>query len=606
MRFMTSDRRGHLRHKRGAQARPRVEALEPRCLLSGIVQVSVNDPFLGCNPDWPYHNTEAEPQLSVDPTNPKHLVGVWNQSDLGIAAGVSFDGGNKWQEVAIPGISACSGGTYPHNDDPWVSFAPNGVLYASSLGTNADGETKAVYVSRSTDGGLTWGAPATLAVGTSDGNDKESVTADPANPQLAYATWTRFSGQNGTTMFSRTTDGGQTWEPARKIADSGSNNANQGHQIVVLPDGTLVDVFCQIVINNGGGGTAHANFNLAVIRSTDKGQTWLPAKAPIHAAEMVPLIDTFTVPGARGVPNPDGGTGIRALMFIPDVTVDPVSGNLYAVWQDARFSDHQYTDVAFAMSKDGGFTWSAPIRVNQTPVNVPAGDRQALIPSVAVAADGTVAVSYYDFRNNTPAPGLLTDYWMVRADPHTDLTNPANWTAETRLTKSSFDMEKALVAGADGYFVGEYMGLSAAGNDFAALWDMPNQKPDGTNDPGSIFFRDTPPPGKSGPGGPRAMPANPDAALGTSVEVDEGVPGRMRDGPGTAGLPPSAVPLTSGPARQPSPTGFAGVAQSLGGEASGGRRGIARGARRGPQVASADLPDGVLDPDGTLVDETGR
>jgi hypothetical protein len=42
----------------------------------------------------------------------------------------------------------------------------------------------------------------------------------------------------GATWFSRTTDGGQTWEPARPIFDPGGNSQTIGNQIVVLPDGT--------------------------------------------------------------------------------------------------------------------------------------------------------------------------------------------------------------------------------------------------------------------------------------------------------------------------------------------------------------------------------
>jgi hypothetical protein len=528
--------------------------------LSGIVQVSVADPFLDCNPDWPYHSTEVEPQLSVDPANPKHLVGVWNQSGLGMVAGVSFNGGNKWQEVVIPGISACSGGIYPYNVDPWVSFAPGGAVYVSTLGADADGVNKALLVSKSTDGGRTWGTASTLVTGTFDEPDKDAITADPADPQRAYATWARIEGQSGTTMFSRTTDGGQSWEPARQIADPGKDNINQGLEVVVLPDGTLVNVFCQVLVKSDHSGVDHGDFSLALMRSTDKGQTWLPAKKPIVAAEMVPLLDTFTVPGARGVANPDGGAGVRAPMFVPDVAVDSASGNLYAVWEDARFSDHQYTDVAFAMSQDGGFTWSAPVRVNQTPLTVPPADRQAFIPSVAVGADGTVAVSYYDFRNNTPAPGLLTDYLMVRADPHTDLTNPASWANETRLTNASFDMEKAFFGGSDGYFVGDYMGLSAAGTDFGAFWAMPHQTPNGTNDLDSVFFRDTPPPGKGAPGGPRTDVTGSQDVIDRS-NVLWGETWDARRGPeaatlfsnlttpasGSAGRPPTAAAHRPGP-----------------------------------------------------------
>jgi hypothetical protein len=47
------------------------------------------------------------------------------------------------------------------------------------------------------------------------------------------------------------------------------------------------------------------------------------------------------------------------------------------------------------------------VRVNAAP-NVP-----AFVPAVAMRADDTYGVSYYDFRNNTADPlTLLTDYWL--------------------------------------------------------------------------------------------------------------------------------------------------------------------------------------------------
>jgi hypothetical protein len=114
------------------------------------------------------------------------------------------------------------------------------------------------------------------------------------------------------------------------------------------------------------------------------------------------------------VVDPDGlaPTGIRTGDLLFDVAVDlspgsPGFGKVYAVWQDARFSGLARDEIAFAMSTDGGDTWSAPIKLNQTPTNVPSGNRQAFTPSVHVSADGTVGVTYYDFRNNTPDPTTL-------------------------------------------------------------------------------------------------------------------------------------------------------------------------------------------------------
>ncbi len=110
-------------------------------------------------------------------------------------------------------------------------------------------------------------------------------------------------------------------------------------------------------------------------------------------------------------------------------------------------------------------------------------------PVLRVVA-GTVAVTYYDFRNNTPAPGLPTDYWMVFGQSGADLTNPANWGAEQRLTNTSFDMEQALSNPFIGprFWLGDYEGLAAAGNSFDAVFAMPHTNTNGTIDHGSIFF----------------------------------------------------------------------------------------------------------------------
>src|SRR5438046_5801391 len=99
------------------------------------------------------------------------------------------------------------------------------------------------------------------------------------------------------------------------------------------------------------------------------------------------------------------------------------------------------------MSSDGGMTWSDPIRVNQTPVTIPPSNRQAFLPSVAVLADGTIGVSYYDFRFNDASPGLPTDYWLVQCHPSATVsaTNPVNWGNEVRLTDSSFNLESVFL-----------------------------------------------------------------------------------------------------------------------------------------------------------------
>ena len=136
------------------------------------------------------------------------------------------------------------------------------------------------------------------------------------------------------------------------------------------------------------------------------------------------------------------------------------SGRIAVVWQDARFSGGARDGIAFSRSDDGGRSWSAPVQVNRAP-SVP-----AFVPAVAIADDGTIGVTYYDFRNNTvDARTLPTDYWFARS---TD--GGATW-AETHVA-GPFDLLGA--PRANGLFLGDYMGLVASGGDFVTLFTATN------------------------------------------------------------------------------------------------------------------------------------
>ena len=406
-----------------------------------------------------YPNAEVEPQVDVDPTDPLNIVGGWQQdrwSNGGansLVAGVTHDGGQSWKRVVIPHITRCAGGNaanggdYERATDPWVSFAPNGDVYFMSQTLNDSNSTNGMLVSKSTDGGDTWSEPITLIRDTDANvhNDKVALTADPTNANYAYSVWTRDVGsQLGPTWFARTTNGGTSWEPARKIYGPGEGNQTIGNQIAVLPNGTLVDVFDLSSVGN----------QVALIRSTDKGASWSSNATIVSTLDQV------------GVRDPESGQAVRTGDTIPDVAVDRRSGALYLVWQDARFSGGARDAIAFSKSTDGGRTWSVPVQINKTPTNIPRGNRQAFTPSVHVAADGTIGVSYYDFRNNTPDSATLpTDYWLVHSHD-----GGATW-SETHVG-GPFNMKTA--PNARGFFVGDYEGLSAVGNSFLPFFVQAN------------------------------------------------------------------------------------------------------------------------------------
>mgnify|MGYP001063680991 CR=1 FL=1 len=126
-------------------------------------------------------------------------------------------------------------------------------------------------------------------------------------------------------------------------------------------------------------------------------------------------------------------------------------------------------EIAHSRSTDGGLTWSAPIRVN------PALGTQAFTPSVAVRADGTIGVTYYDLRNNTTAPTILADYWLVQS------ADGVTWTE----THVAGPIDYATAPDARGLFLGDYMGLTSIGTTFVPVYGLTN--PGNLDDRTDIF-----------------------------------------------------------------------------------------------------------------------
>jgi hypothetical protein len=245
----------------------------------------------------------------------------------------------------------------------------------------------------------------------------------------------------GPAVLARTTNGGRSWERPRTIYDPGPNAQTICNQIVVLPDGTLVNVFTEFLANGSQ--------TVRLIRSSDKGRSW--TQRPITVSSI-----TFS---STGVLTPDEQEPVRESAFIADIAVNRATGVLYATWQDTRF--RAVDEIAFSLSTDGGRNWTRPIKVNRTPANrANVFRQQAFVAEVEAAPDGRVVVTYYDFRNDRDRGGELTDKWAVSCAAN--CASAASWGNEVRLTARPFDMLDAPVAG--GHFLGDYVGLARAGS----------------------------------------------------------------------------------------------------------------------------------------------
>lgn len=487
---------------------------------SAPVRVSGPSPFApGCSgrpePGTNYLNAEVEPFVSVDRSSASRIAGAWQQDRWsnggahGLVTGYSSNEGASWGTsfalfsrcplgvaAGSPEVAGQPGSLFDRATDPWVSFGPTGVLHQISDSFNVTGrgfgDGSAILYSRSSDGGRTWSSlPLVLREDLKNTvlNDKETITADPNDARYVYAIWDRLvspsenanpiatehaRGYRGPTWFARSTNGGQSFESARQILDPGEQNQTIGSQIVVGPDGSLINAF-NLIYNHKNKKTAKDDqrlrgYNVAIQRSsaTAKGSSW---SSPILVDK---LIDAPVV-------TPGDNEPVRTGDIIPDVAVDrstgPRSGALYLVWQDGRFKADGSAAIALSRSTDGGTTWSDPIRVDQ------AGAAQAFTASVDVNDAGDIAVTYYDFSRD-PAPGgpALTDYWITQS---TD--GGQTWSTAERVTPTSFDMKSA--PNALGYFLGDYEGLDHRGNSFNLFYAAANTG-DAAN-PTDIFFSAT-------------------------------------------------------------------------------------------------------------------
>lgn len=251
---------------------------------------------------------EVEPSLAIDPTRPDHLVAVFQQDRFrngaarAIAASVSMDGGRTWTERVLPvGLCATHRPGPFRVTDPWVSIGGDGHVYALA----------SAFALSSGDGGKTWPRIVELDRRTERYFlDKGSLTADPAEPGTAYATWARYAVPrrgppvHSDAMLSVTTNGGRTWSAPRAMLHGGADSGPIASAIVPgLRRGELYHfAFFQI---GAVPSMAHPS-SIVVQASSDGGRTW-----------SVPRTVAKALTVAEEAREPYSGTQIRTGFVVP-------------------------------------------------------------------------------------------------------------------------------------------------------------------------------------------------------------------------------------------------------------------------------------------------
>jgi hypothetical protein len=331
----------------------------------------------------PFTNSTSQHQAAVEPDTfafGNTIVTVTQSgrffdgggSDIGYAT--STDGGTSWTQGVLPGITPYNGGggTFERVSDASVAYdARHNVWLISSIPITPSVTVPNVLVSRSTDGGLTFGSPVTVASGSTSFDKNWTVCDNTATSPFYGNCYTEFddNAAGDRLKMSTSTDGGLTWGPALNTAN---NATGLGGQPVVQPNGTVI--VPAATANESG---------IIAWRSTDGGASWTSTVTVSAVTDHAPAANLRSGP-------------------LPSAEID-AAGKVYVAWQDCRFRRGcKSNDIVFSTSTDG-VSWTP---VSRVPIDATTSSVDHFIPGLGVnpATSGATAqlgLTYYFYRDTS-------------------------------------------------------------------------------------------------------------------------------------------------------------------------------------------------------------
>ena len=270
-------------------------------------------------------------------------------------------------------------------------------------------------------------------------NDKQSITADPTNASYVYAVWDRLvfpASERASVVASFRTSAFSGPDVVRPVYGRGPHVGGRRGRSGIPASRIRRSATRSSSSRTGRWSTSSPSSTTRTPRNTaaaSSASCARPTRArPGQARTTSHGSGRSESPIPRRAMTSGRGTSSRTSRSTLPTAASMPSGRTQAS-TTTRQTRSRSRSRSTAVSPG-----RTPIKVNETPTRIPIGNQQAFTPSVDVSANGTVAVTYYDFRNNTGAPPLLTDYFIVHCHPATPTAcaSASNWGTEARLTDS--------------------------------------------------------------------------------------------------------------------------------------------------------------------------
>lgn len=470
---------------------PRVEARKtPLQSLTEYLLLGTNR-NLAATDSPPPIEYQGEIQVAVNPNNPNQIVAAANTWDAPAgcestqAIFSSGDGGATWNYTCAPGESAYPSlgpcfGDFIYGSDPAVYWDDNNRVYLNHMlicSAIRGGDSFAMVVARSTDGGATWAGQGVVVNGwaTFTLEDKNFYIIDNnlTSPYHGrhYSCWDRSNNEK----IAYSSDSGATWTEV-DLPASPVGGIDLGCEMAVEDNGTVHVIFDSLTCSSTTG--TCSTESMLYTKSTDGGVSW-SAPVVVRNFNLVSFSGN-NCPSAQNdrCINPFGAIAV-------DNTGGACDGTLYVTFTDyPSGSNANGADVWISKSTDGGATWSAPLKVNDD--GLPS--RAQFHPFLQVdPSNGHVVVAWQDARNQVTNDAI--DFFAARStncgagfEANVQASQPS---AEFNNSGISFSNHNSFAnPGYNPNQTGEYMGLDVLGGKAYLAWcDTRHYFPGSTTEP---------------------------------------------------------------------------------------------------------------------------